>query len=130
MTNISKHLIGPVAALGALAPMPVAALDCDMWLQCCLQVVEAHREAGVTGRDLMIAQQTCHSHEGLAPAPDLQQLFCVRAWTILSEDAYQDYLAGRIGFYPESCMPDPVDLDVPVPVEPGDIPEDEAPADE
>lgn len=108
-----RHL--PVAILAAALPaMPVDAFDCEMFFTCCQQLVDAHREAGVTGQALLIAEQTCHVHEALASVPAQQEAFCAEAWMILSEDAYADYLAGRIGIYPEACMEDPVDLDLPV----------------
>lgn len=98
-----------LAALTLLASPANA--QCQQMLDCCLQTVGAHEERGLSGRRLTEAVQTCHVYEGLSTIPAAQAVFCIESLMIISESAWEDFQAGRIGFYPDACMADPVDLD-------------------
>lgn len=101
----------PALALAAalVAPaVPARAFDCDFYQTCCQQLVGAYQEAGVSGTRLQQFEMTCHLHESFAGMPGAQLLFCIDAWEAKSREAYQHYLDGRIGFYPESCLADPL----------------------
>jgi len=102
---------GIAPALGALLlwpPAPARAFDCEFYQTCCLQLVEAYREAGVSGARLQQFEATCYLHHSFSGMPGTQLLFCLDAWEAMSREAWQHYQDGRIGFYPESCMADPM----------------------
>lgn len=104
-----RSLAGALFFAGSLVLTPsiTRAQICDQLLECCLQVVDAHVERGLSGIRLTQALQTCRVHEGLAASPGVQQVFCIESYYIVSQSAWEDFQAGRIGFYPESCNPDP-----------------------
>ncbi len=97
-----------LAALLAVAPGTVLAFDCEFYRTCCEQLVEAYREAGMRGAELDNFARTCTLHHALDGSPGAQTLFCVDAWAAMSREAWQHYLQGRIGFYPNGCMADPM----------------------
>jgi hypothetical protein len=98
------------AALGALLllPSPAPAFDCEFYQTCCEQLVDAYREAGVRGADLDNFARTCTLHHVFDAMPGAQALFCLDAWEAMSREAYSHFQQGRIGFYPEACMADPL----------------------
>lgn len=99
----------PVLAAALLSPAgPVQAFDCEFYETCCQQLVEAYREAGVRGARLQQFADTCTLHHVFDAMPGAQQLFCLDAWEAVSREAFQHFLDGRIGFYPDMCMADPL----------------------
>ena len=105
-TSILLAALLPGAVL--VHPGPARA-DCQLMFECCMQLLAAHEErGGVTPRRRLEAVQTCHVYEGLSQAPAIQAMFCFEAWQITSEAAWADFQAGRIGFYPQSCIEDPL----------------------
>lgn len=107
---MTKPRISALVLFAALlAPAaPVRAFDCDFYQTCCLQLAGAYQEAGVSATRLQQFEATCHLHQSFAGMPGAQLLFCINAWEAMSREAYRHYLDGRIGFYPESCLADPL----------------------
>lgn len=101
-----RFALAAVAVL--LSPGTGRAFDCEFYQTCCLQLVEAYREAGTPAADLDAFEQTCSLHHVFDAMPGAQMLFCIDAWEAISREAYQHFQQGRIGFYPESCMADPL----------------------
>jgi hypothetical protein len=105
---MSQPKITPaLVLLAGLLPGAAQALDCNYYQTCCMELVGAYQEAGVSGADLDNFERTCHLHEVLAAMPGAQHLFCVEAWEAMSREAYRHFLQGRIGFYPDSCLAGP-----------------------
>lgn len=96
-----------IAVLAGLVPGAGRAFDCNYYQTCCMELVGAYQEAGVTDFNLENFERTCTLHEVFAGMPGAQQLFCLEAWDAMSREAYQHYMQGRIGFYPDSCLAGP-----------------------
>ena len=96
--------------LGALLlqPTKARAFDCDFYQRCCLELLAAYEEAGTTAEGLQNMEDVCYLHHALDGMPGAQQLFCLDAWEVMSQASYRHYLSGRIGFYPDSCLADPL----------------------
>lgn len=96
-------------AASAFRPEAARAFDCEAYQQCCLQLVEAYREAGASSASLSQFEETCYLSQQFSAMPGLQQLFCPRAWESTSREAFKHFRQGRIGFYPDACMDDPLE---------------------
>ncbi|GGD36375.1 hypothetical protein [Sinisalibacter lacisalsi] len=99
------HLL--LLAMLAVMPAQARAHDCGFYTECCHALVEAYREAGVSGPRLEQFAATCELHHVFDAMPGAQAMFCAEAWEAISVVAYRHYVTGRIGFYPEMCMADP-----------------------
>ncbi len=99
------HLL--LLAMLAVMPAQARAHDCGFYTECCHALVEAYREAGVTGPRLEQFAATCELHHVFDAMPGAQAMFCAEAWEAISVVAFRHYMTGRIGFYPEMCMADP-----------------------
>ena len=106
---MTRRYLGVLAVTLAVAlPLPVRAFDCEFYQLCCEQLVEAYREAGTSRVDLDNFARTCTLHHVFDAMPGAQALFCMDAWEAMSREAYGHFLQGRIGFYPEACLSDPL----------------------
>ena len=102
-----SRAIPGLLVLAGLVPGAVRALDCNYYQTCCMELVGAYQEAGVSATFVENFERTCHLHEALSGMPGAQHMFCVEAWEAISREAYQHYMQGRIGFYPDSCLAGP-----------------------
>ena len=106
--QLSRRFAAVFALL--LGASPAQAFDCAFYQQCCMEYVGALEEAGARQREIAVVENTCLMHHNMHPA-GARHLFCIEAWESMSREIFSQYQRGIIGFYPDSCMAGPDELD-------------------